>query len=116
MMKIILRAEAVAALIDLYKVDLTDWLHVSYPDKAKQHLAVTVVELQLEIMTAAEKGAHCAERIAHLAPQWYSNTSALSSYAAEMERHAHLISELRKLRSLAIVPFRAQAGGADHAV
>lgn len=110
----VLREHAVSKLLEVFGVDLSDWLHSSYPDKAKQHAAIVVVELQFEILIAIEKGDHAAARIAALAPKWRDNVNLINGYSVDITQSAERVRVLTTLRNLAIVPFRR--GGASNAV
>jgi len=104
-MKVILREDAVKAITAGYGVDLSDWLHVSYPDKAAQHAAVVVVELQLEIMQCKERGNAYAASMIRMASQWRHNVSGMASTMHDLALFADRIEHYRRMVDLAIVPF-----------
>lgn len=110
----ILREQAQERLLEIFSIDFHDWLHASYPDKAKQHAAIVVVELQLEIMVAEEKADHAVERLRSARYDWRFDHAMILSYANEISQYADRVAMLTRMRNLAIVPFRR--GGVRDAV
>lgn len=105
-MKTVTRKDAVDSLLDVFRVDFTDFMDASYPNAHGRFLAITIVELQLEIMTARAKGDHCAVRIAGLANGWRDNHNVINSYALEISQLADRVAALLKIRNLAMTSFR----------
>lgn len=100
----VLRKQAEDALLAIYGVDLHDW---TVSDDSRAMPAMVVIEIQLEIMTAQERGNAGTARLTMLGQgdRWQMEDASILSYAMDVSRDAHLIRTLIRLRDLGIAPY-----------
>lgn len=103
-MMIVTRDDAIRRIIDDYGVDMTDWASRRALNATP---AMIVVELQMQIMQAANDGEHAASRLHAIAPHeaWRDNDGPIMSYAIMISQCADRLRFLRPLLRLAIEPY-----------
>jgi hypothetical protein len=110
-MKTVLRSEAITAIAEMFKVDLSDYMDASYPDARAQQLARVAVEIQRDIMQDRVRGDVYAASLRGYAGNWRDQVAAIGSLTRDIEACRTRITVLVPLRDMALHPFLPRRDG-----